>query len=159
MQVPSMLTEENLKKIEEIRKRYPTAQAALLPALWIAQEQYGWISHETMKEIASLLNLPFGHVLGVVSFYTMFNKKPVGKYHLQVCTNISCSLLGAEKLVDYLASKCGTKLGETSPDGRFTLTEVECLGSCGTAPVMQINDEYYEELTPEKIDHILAQLT
>lgn len=153
-----MLTEESLKKVEEIRKRYPTAQAALLPVLWIAQEQYGWISEDTMKEVASLLNLPRGHVLGVVSFYSMYNKKPVGKYHIQVCTNISCLLLGAEKLVDYLSAQCRANLGETSRDGKYTLTEVECLGSCGTAPVMQINDEYYENLTPEKIDHILVRL-
>ena len=152
-----MLTEQNLKKIEEIKKRYPTAKAALLPTLWIAQEQYGWISQETMKEVASLLILPYGHVLGVVSFYSMFYDKPIGKYHLQVCTNVSCQLLGSEKIVDYLSKKCGTKIGETSVDAKYTLSEVECLGSCGTAPMMQINDEYYENLTKEKIDHILLR--
>ncbi len=152
-----MLTEQNLKKIEEIKKRYPTAKAALLPTLWIAQDQYGWISQETMKEVASLLNLPYGHVLGVVSFYSMFYDKPIGKYHLQVCTNVSCQLLGSEKIVDYLSKKCGTKIGETSVDAKYTLSEVECLGSCGTAPMMQINDEYYENLTKEKIDHILLR--
>jgi NADH-quinone oxidoreductase subunit E len=153
-----MLTEQNLKRIEETRKRYPTSQAALLPTLWIAQDQYGWISEETMKEVAALLNLPFGHVLGVVSFYTMFHRKAIGKHHLQVCTNLSCQLLGAENLVDYLSEKCKVELGETSADGKYTLSEVECLGSCGTAPMMQINDEYYENLTREKIDHILLRL-
>ena len=153
-----MLTEQNLKKIEEIKKRYPTAKAALLPTLWIAQDQYGWISQETMKEVASLLNLPYGHVLGVVSFYSMFYDKPIGKYHLQVCTNVSCQLLGSEKIVDYLSKKCNLKADETSADGKYTLSEVECLGSCGTAPMMQINDEYYENLTKEKIDHILLRL-
>ena len=153
-----MLTERNLKKIEEIRERYPTSQAALLPTLWIAQEQYGWISEETMKEVASLLNLSFGHVLGLVSFYTMFHRNPIGKYHIQVCTNISCQLLGAENLLSYISQKCGVALGETSADGRYTLSEVECLGSCGTAPMMQINDEYYENLSKEKIDHILLRL-
>ncbi|MGA9364450.1 MAG: NADH-quinone oxidoreductase subunit NuoE [Bacteroidota bacterium] len=153
-----MLNEQNLKKIEELRQRYPTSQAALLPTLWIAQEQYGWISEETMKEIASLLNLPFGHVLGVVSFYTMFHRKPIGKYHLQVCTNVSCQLLGSEKVVDYLSQKCKVELDGTSADGKYTLSEVECLGSCATAPMMQINDEYYENLTKEKIDHILLRL-
>jgi len=153
-----MLTEQNLKRIEETRKRYPTSQAALLPTLWIAQDQYGWISEETMKEVAALLNLPFGHVLGVVSFYTMFHRKAIGKHHLQVCTNLSCQLLGAENLVDYLSEKCKVELGETSADGKYTLSEVECLGSCGTAPMMQINDEYYENLTKEKIDHILLRL-
>jgi NADH-quinone oxidoreductase E subunit len=153
-----MLAEQNLKKIEEIRKHYPTAKAALLPTLWIAQGQYGWISEETMKDVASILGLPFGHVLGVVSFYTMLHAKPIGKHHLQVCTNVSCQLLGAEKLVEYLSHKCGVRLGETSPDGKYTLSEVECLGSCGTAPVMQVNDEYYENLTRERIDHILLRL-
>ena len=153
-----MLTAENVEKIEEIKKRYPTKKAALLPVLWIAQEQDGWISEETMKEVASILDLPFGHVLGAVSFYSMFHRKPVGKFHLQVCTNISCQLLGAEKLVDYLCGRCGVKLGETSRDGKYTLSEVECLGSCGTAPMMQINDEYHENLTRERIDHILLRL-
>jgi len=153
-----VLTEQNQKKIEEIRKRYPTAQAALLPALWIAQEQYGWISEETMKEVAALLNLPLGHVLGVVSFYSMYNKKPVGKYHLQVCTNVSCQLVGAERIVDYISRKCGVRPGGTSADGKYTLTEVECLGSCGTAPMMQVNDDYYENLSPERIDNILLRL-
>jgi NADH-quinone oxidoreductase E subunit len=153
-----VLTTENLKKIEEIKRRYPTTKAALLPVLWVAQDQYGWISQEAMKEVASLLNLPFGHVLGVVSFYSMLYDKPVGKYHIQVCTNVSCQLLGAERLVDYLCRKCSTKVGETSADGRYTISEVECLGSCGTAPMMQINDEYFENLTHERIDHILLRL-
>jgi NADH-quinone oxidoreductase E subunit len=152
------LTEENLKRIEDLRTRYPTSKAGLLPTLWIAQGQYGWISEETMKEVASILDIPFGQVLGVVSFYSMFHRKPVGKFHLQVCTNISCQLLGAEKLADYLCKKCGVKLGETSTDGKYTVSEVECLGSCGTAPMMQVNDEYYENLTRERIDHILLRL-
>jgi NADH-quinone oxidoreductase E subunit len=152
------LTQENLKRIEDLKTRYPTSKAALLPTLWIAQEQYGWISEDTMKEVASILGIPFGQVLGVVSFYSMLHRKPVGKFHLQVCTNISCQLLGAEKLADYLCKKCGVKLGETSADGRYTVSEVECLGSCGTAPMMQINDEYYENLTKERIDHILLRL-
>ena len=122
-----MFTDENLKKIEEIKKRYPTAKAALLPVLWIAQEQYGWISEETMKEVAGLLQLPVGHVLGVVTFYSMFNRKPLGKYHLQVCTNISCQLRGAEKIVDHVSRKCSAAVGETSENQKYTLSEVECL--------------------------------
>ncbi len=153
-----MLTVENLERVEEIKKRYPTAKAALLPVLWFAQEQYGWISQEAMKEVARLLNIPYGHVLGVVSFYSMFHDKPIGKHHLQICTNVSCQLLGAEKIVDYISQKCGIKVGETSVDKKYTLTEVECLGSCGTAPMMQVNDEYFENLTKEKIDLILMRL-
>ena len=153
-----MLTEQNLKKIEEIKKRYPTPKAALLPALWIAQEQYGWISQETMKEIATLLDIPYGHVLGVVSFYSMFHDHPIGKYHLQICTNISCQLLGTEKLVDYLSERCRANVGGTSTDKKYTLTEVECLGACEMAPMMQINHDYYDNLTKEKIDRLLLRL-
>ncbi|MGD0339000.1 MAG: NAD(P)H-dependent oxidoreductase subunit E [Bacteroidota bacterium] len=153
-----MLTQENLNKVEEIRKRYPTAQAALLPVLWIAHEQEGWISEETMRYVGGLLGLPLAHILGVVTFYTMFNTKKIGKYHIQVCTNISCQLLGSETIMEYVSKKTGCKKGETSPDGLFTLSEVECLGSCGTAPMMQVNDDYYEDLTFDKIDAIIASM-
>lgn len=152
-----MFTEENVKKVEEIKKRYPTTMAALLPVLWIAQEQFGWISEEVMHYVADLLALPFEHVLGVVTFYTMFNRKPVGKYHLQVCANVSCMLRGSDNLVEYLERKLGVRTGETTPDKMFTLSEVECLGSCGTAPMMQVNNDYYENLTAAEVDHILDQ--
>jgi len=153
-----MLTQENLDRIQALKNKFPDTQSLTIPALHIAQEQYGWISEEAMKEIANLLNIPLGHVIGVSTFYTMFNKKPVGKYHIQVCTNVSCQLLGAEKISDYICKKLKINVGETTPDKKFTLTEVECLGSCGTAPVMQINDDYYENLTTEKIDKILSEM-
>ncbi len=153
-----MLSEDNLKKIQELKKRYPTAKALALPVLWIAQEQFGWISPETMKYVAGLLNVPLGHIYGVVTFYTMFNTKPVGKYHVQVCTNVSCQLLGAEKLTEHICTRLKVKPGETTADKKFTVTEVECLGSCGTAPMMQVNDEYYEGLTTEAVDKVLAEL-
>lgn len=153
-----MLPETIRTKIEELKPRYPTAKALTLPALYLAQEHFHWVSEETMKEIAELLQVSYSHVYGVASFYTMFNKKPVGKYHLQICTNVSCQILGAEKLSSHIAGKLGIHPGETTPDGKFTLTEVECLGSCGTAPVMQLNDDYLEGLTIEKLDRILAEL-
>ena len=153
-----MLSQDKLNKIEELRKRFPDPKSLTIPVLWMAQEQYGWISESTVREVAGLLNLPSAHVYGVASFYTMFNKKPVGKHHIQICTNVSCSLLGAGRLVDYLSGKLNIRAGETTPDGKFTLTEVECLGSCGTAPAMQINDDYYENLTAEKLDRILSEL-
>jgi NADH-quinone oxidoreductase E subunit len=153
-----MLTQESIKKVEEVRKRYPTSQAALLPVLWIAQEQEGWISEEMMKYIGGLLALPFAHILGVVTFYTMFNTKKIGKYHIQVCTNVSCQLLGSETIMGYISKKTGCKKGETSVDGRVTLSEVECLGSCGTAPMMQVNDDFHENLTFDKIDALLASM-
>ncbi len=152
-----MFTEQNLQKLETLKKQYPTTKALTLPALWMAQEQFGWISPETMQYIAALLNLPVAHVYGVVTFYTMFNTKPVGKYHLQVCTNISCQLRGAEKLAGHICEKLHVNMGETTADKRFTVVEVECLGSCGTAPMMQVNDEYYENLTAEKVDKLLSE--
>lgn len=153
-----MFTEVNLKKLEELKKRYPTTKALTLHVLWMAQEQFGWISADTMKYVAGLLNVPFSHVYGVVSFYTMFNTKPVGKHHLQVCTNISCQLRGADKLLDHVCESLKVKVGEMTPDKRFTVTEVECLGSCGTAPMMQVNDEYYENLDQQKVDRILREI-
>ena len=153
-----MLSEQNLKEIEELRSRYPTSRALTLPALWLAQEQFGWISIETMNEIARLLDLPPSHVYGVASFYTMFHKTPVGKYHLQVCTNVSCQLQRSESLTEHICRKLNIKPGETTQDKKFTLTEVECLGSCGTAPVMQVNNSYHENLTIEKLDALLTEL-
>jgi NADH-quinone oxidoreductase E subunit len=153
-----MFTKENLEKIEKLKKQYPTTKALTLPVLWIAQEQFGWISPETMKYVAQLLNLPVSHIYGVVTFYTMFNTQPVGRYHLQICTNISCQLLGAENLAGHICHRLNIKMGETTPDKKFTLSEVECLGSCGTAPMMQVNEEYFENLSNEEVDKLLMGL-
>ncbi len=145
-------------KIEEIAKRYPDRRSAVMPALYLAQEKYGYLSKEAMEEVAGILSLPPVQVYEIATFYTMYNRQPVGRYHIQVCTNVSCMLLGAENLVDYIKKRLGIEVGETTSDGLFTLSTVECLGSCGTAPVMQINDEYYENLTKEKVDDILNTL-
>src|SRR3990167_9628104 len=134
-------------------------RAAILPVLWLAQEQFGWISPEVMEYVGNLLDLPPVKVYEVVTFYTMFNQKPVGKYHFQVCRTLSCELCGKEEIVEHLKKRLGIKVGETTPDGRFTLSEVECLGSCGTAPMMQVsNQDYHENLTIEKIDQILEKM-
>jgi NADH-quinone oxidoreductase E subunit len=153
-----MLNTESLQKLELLKKQFPTPKALTLPVLWMIQDQYGWISPDAMKYVAELLDLPVRHVYGVVTFYTMFNTKPVGKYHVQVCTNVSCQLLGAEKIFDHVCKRLNVALGETTEDSRFTVTEVECLGSCGTAPMMQVNEEYYENLTQEKVDKLLTEL-
>ena len=153
-----MLTPEYLNKIEKLKCQFPDTRSLTIPALHIAQEQYGWISEDVMKEVARVLDLPESHVIGTATFYTMFNKKPVGKYHIQVCTNVSCQLLGSEKISEYLCHKLKIKVGETTADKIFTVSEVECLGSCGTAPMMQVNDDYYENLTTEKIDKLLSEL-
>ena len=149
---------EGKKSFEAILKRYPNKESALLPALHLAQKEFGHITVDTMDAIAGLLDLPKIRVYRVVSFYTMYQRKEVGAYLLQVCTNISCSLLGAEHLVSHIGEKLGIKAGETTADGLFTLCEVECLGACGNAPVMMINDDYYENLTVEKIDALLEQM-
>lgn len=151
--------EENLKKLEETRSHYPTARAALMPTLWLAQEQFGWLSHDVMRYVGEVLDIPFEHVLGVAEFYTMYNKKPVGKYHLQVCTNVSCMLCGGYDVLDYIANKLDIKVGDTTPDGKITLSEAECLGSCGTAPMMQVNNYYEEDLSKDKIDALLDKYT
>jgi NADH-quinone oxidoreductase E subunit len=136
-------------KFEQYLARYPIKRAAIMPTLWLAQEEFGWLSHETMAYVAELLELPPAFVASVASFYTMYYKRPVGKHHVQVCTNLSCALRGADEIVDCLRDRLGIGLGETTTDGRFTLSEVECLGSCGTAPMMQVDDDFWENLTPE----------
>ncbi len=153
-------SEENKIEFEKILAKYPPdrKRAAMLPTLWLAQRQWGWISNEVMEYVAKLLDVAPMKVYEVVTFYTMFNQKPVGKYHLQVCRTLSCELCGKEDIVSHLKKKLGIKLGETTTDGKFTLTEVECLGSCGTAPMMQLNEDYHESLTPQKVDEILAGL-
>ncbi len=152
-------SEENLRKTEEIKAKYPTAKAALMPVLWLAQEQFGWLSSDVMRYAGDLLNIPYEHVYGVVYFYTMYNRKPVGKHHLQVCTNVSCMLKGSYDVLDYISSKLNIKPGETTGDNKFTLSEAECLGSCGTAPMMQVNDYYEENLSKERIDKIISELS
>jgi NADH-quinone oxidoreductase E subunit len=153
-----MLNKDSLAKIEALKPRYPTTKALVLPALWIAQEQEGFVSEDMMKEIAGVLDVPFSHVLGVVTFYTMLNKTPKGKHHIEVCTNVSCMLRGSHSILERLEKRLGIAAGETSPDGKWTLSEAECLGSCGTAPMFAVGDEYYENLTPEKVDRILDGL-
>ena len=151
-------SEETRAKHERLLTRYPDREAAILPTLYLAQREFGHLSDEAILYVADLLGFTPARIYGVATFYTMYNKKPVGKYHLQVCRNLSCSLMGAEHLIEHVARKIGVKPGETTADGRFTLSTVECLGSCGTAPVMQVNDDYYENLTEESIDAILDGL-
>lgn len=152
----STFSEIELKKVEEIKNHYPDSKAALLPVLWIVQEKYGWISENSMKCVGDLLNVPYEHILGVVSFYTMFNSKPVGKIHFQICTNVSCMLRGGYELFRYASDKLGIKNKEITSDGMFSIEEVECLGSCATAPMMQVNNkEFYENLTKEKVEKLI----
>ncbi len=144
-----------LAEFNEIVARYPKKDAAMLPVLYLAQREFGYVGDEAIDYVARLMEQAPARVRGVVSFYTMFNMKPIGRHHIQVCRTLSCALGGAEKVTAFLTQKLGIKPGQTTEDGRFTLSEVECLASCGTAPMMQINDDYYENLTEEKIDRIL----
>ncbi len=153
-----VFSEETRAKHEKLLTRYPNREAAILPTLYIAQREFGHLSDEAILYVADLLGFTPAQIYGVATFYTMYNKKPVGTYHLQVCRNLSCSLMGAEHLIERVSEKLGVKPGETTADGRFTLSTVECLGSCGTAPVMQVNDDYYEDLSEESIDAILDRL-
>jgi NADH-quinone oxidoreductase subunit E len=151
-------SEENLKEFNRLLTRYPDREAVILPALHLVQQQYGNVSNEGIEYVAGLLGVSAARIEGVATFYTMYNRKPVGKYHVQICRNIACSLLGAEHLIDHVSQKLGVKPGQTTPDGKITLAKVECLGACGTAPVMMVNDDYYENLTAAKIDSILDGL-
>jgi NADH-quinone oxidoreductase subunit E len=153
-----MLSAEHLAKIEELKKRYQNPQSVVLAALWMWQDEHGWISEEGMKEVAHVLGLPAHHVYGVVSFYTMFNRTPVGKHKVEVCTNVSCMLRNSDRILKHIEQKLRIGVGQTSADGKFTLVEAECLGSCGTAPMMQIGDDYYENLDEAAVDKILAGL-
>lgn len=151
-------TAENQKAFETLLTRYPNKQAALLPTLWLAQNQHGFLPLEVQKSIAQMLDLSPAHVFGVVSFYTMFKDKPQGQYHLQLCRTLSCALCGAEGLIDHVQKRLGIQPGETTKDGKFSLELVECLASCGSAPAMAINETYAENLTLDKVNQLIDQL-
>ncbi len=151
-------SEKAKKKIEEIVARYPQKEAAILPILHITQQEFGSISAEEEKLVARILGIKPISVRELVTFYTMLSRESLGKYHIQVCSNLSCSLLGAGNFVDYLVEKLGIEPGETTPDKKFTLSTVECLGACERAPCMMINFNYYGEMDPKKVDEILDGL-
>jgi NADH-quinone oxidoreductase subunit E len=153
-----MLSESTRQKIEKLISKYPVRRSALIPSLHAVQAETGYLTKESAAEIAGIFHLSPNEVWEVASFYTMFYKKPVGKYVLQVCTNISCMLCDSTEILQHLQKRLGIRTGETTPDKKFTLLEVECLASCGTSPVVQINDDYYESLTTEKLDQILDGL-
>lgn len=147
------------EKFDHLLTRYPNKRATLLPALHLAQAEFGgWISPEAIKYIAELLDLTELDVYDTMSFYTMYYSKPMGKFVIEVCHTLSCELMGASTVVEHLEKKLGIKMGETSADGLFSLLKGECLGSCGTAPMMRVNSDYYENLNIEKLDKIIDLL-
>lgn len=152
------LSPQSMKRIKEVMTHYPNKQAALLPILHIVQEEKGYVPAEMEVDIAEVVEVPVVKVREVITFYTLFNRQPVGKYHVQMCRTISCTLCGHRELLKYVKEKLGIEAGQTSPDGKYTLNVVECLAACEMAPAMQINEKYYGSLTPQRIDEILAGL-
>ncbi len=147
------------EKIAELRTRYPTSEAVLLPALHLAQEAWGgWLPDEAIAAVAAELNLPVSKVYGVVTFYDLYHQHPVGRHRIRVCTNLSCQLRGAEEIMEVLHKELGVGEEEITPDGRCTYVHFECLGSCDTAPMMMVDDTYHENLTPQRVREVLRGL-
>jgi NADH-quinone oxidoreductase E subunit len=151
-------TPENLDRIEQETKKYPVRKPAVMAVLYIGQEQNGYISLEVIKEVAEVLGMTNEEVLGVVTFYSMYHQKQMGKYHIQVCTNVSCMLRGGYEIWNQVKDKFGIDHMEVTTDQKFSLEEVECMGSCGTAPMIAVNEDYFENLSKEKVEEILESL-
>ncbi len=150
------LSEQGLAEVKKELSRYEARESAIIPSLYVAQkENKGYVTPGMITYLAQVMDIPAARIDEVFKFYTMFNQKPVGKYHVQVCANISCALEGGRELARHICKELGTKLNEVTSDGRFTVSKVECLGSCGTAPMMQVNDTYHEKLTPETAMNLL----
>jgi len=156
--MPFKLSDEFKETAGHICARYPRRDAALIPLLHELQKEKGYVAEEAMDELAKFLELPYTRVKAVTTFYTMFNRAPAGKYHIQVCRNISCHMAGAPDLLGHLRTRLSIEEGETTSDGIYTLSSAECLGACGTAPVIQVNEEYFESMTLEKLDALLEDL-
>ena len=151
-------TPENIERINKEIQKYPLKKPAVMATLYIAQEQNGFISNDVIKEVADILEMTSEEVLGVVTFYTMFHQKPMGKNHIQVCTNVSCMLRGGYEIWNQVKEKLGIDNVGVSTDQKFSLEEVECMGSCGTAPMLAVNEDYYENLTKEKVEELINSL-
>jgi NADH-quinone oxidoreductase subunit E len=156
--MPFALSPDRERKLAEILERYPTKMAATLPLLHLCQEQNGWISEEVIEFVSKRLDLSPAHVKGVVTFYTLYNQEKPGKHQVWVCRTLPCALRGAYDVIEHCEKRLGIKCGETTPDGKVTLRTAECLASCGTAPMMQVDKEYHENLTREGVDAILRRL-
>lgn len=146
-----------MKELDAVRAKYPNARAALLPALYIAQREYGWLSPEAYDAVSEALGVPKAVARGVATFYAMYKHAPMGRHVVQLCTNVSCMILGAERLADLLKNKYGLVPGGTTQDGRYSLVIMECIGACGTAPAMLVNNDFYENLTEKSIEEILGR--
>ena len=145
-------------RVEELLKLYPKSKSVIMPALHMAQQEKGHLTEDAIRWVSEKLDLPLAHVIGVATFYTMYYKEPVGRYHIQVCRTLSCMLCGARKLTAYVKERLGVEAGEITADGLWSFEEVECLGSCGTAPMVEINDIYFENLTAETLGKLMDEI-
>jgi NADH-quinone oxidoreductase E subunit len=155
---PFRFDQERDAEFERLVKRYPTRESMILPALWLTQEQEGWISAEAIAYIADRIGTFASQVFECATFYTMYNLHPMGRNHICICRTLSCWLRGKQEIVDFLKNELGLKPGEIGADGKFSLEEVECLGHCGTAPVVQVNGEFHENMDVDKLKSLLATL-
>jgi NADH-quinone oxidoreductase E subunit len=146
-------------EIDRHLAKYPVARSAILPLMFIVQRERGYLDPAGVRYLAKRLRLRYTDIWEVATFYSMIQTKPVGRYHIQICKTLSCKIMGEEKITDHVCRRLGVKPGETTADGKFTVSLVECLGSCGTAPMFQVNFDYHENLTPERVDKILDSLT
>ena len=152
-------SEEAMRRYETILSHYPVKRPALIPVLILAQKEFGYISQEVAEYVGGLMGYPASDVLSVATFYTLLRKKPVGKYHIEVCRNVSCWLMGAYPCIDEIKRRLSVEANEITSDGKFSWNVTECLGSCGTAPAMQVGDRYFENLTPEMVGEIIEKLS
>lgn len=153
-----VFNQDELNQVEKIISKYPTKKSAVMPVLWMAQKKWGWLSNDVIRYVGELLGLSYAHVYGVATFYTMYFKKPMGKYHIQVCTNVSCMLNEGDMIFEHISNKIGLKHNECSDDGKFSLEEVECMGACGGAPMIVINEDYHERIDISQVDKLIDSL-
>lgn len=150
--------ETELAEVNLYISKYPEKKAAIMPVLWMAQKKFGYISKEVMEYVGQLLDLPYSHVYGVATFYTMYFKKPMGKYHIQVCTNVSCMLRKGDEIYEFVSQKLNLKHNQASEDRKFSLEEVECMGACGGAPMIVINEDFYENVDIKQVEALIDNL-
>ncbi len=155
---PILFSAEELEKVARLKSLYPNPKSAIMPVLWMAQKKWGWLSPNVMKYVGEVMELPYAHVYGVATFYTMYFKKPMGRFHVQVCTNVSCMLRGGEAIYRHVSDRYGIGHNERTADGKFSLEEVECMGACGGAPMVAVNEDYYENISIESLDQLLDSL-
>ena len=151
------ILKDRLEEIEAIKAKYPQARSAMLPVLWLVQRQEGWISQEAMEEVAEVMGCTVAEVYEVVSFYTMFHQRPVGKYHFAMCDTLSCAICGSMEAADYMKEKYGIEKNKVTADGKFSIEYVECIGACANAPAMLMNEDLITNLTPDSIDKLIAE--